>query len=150
MELRRQSEACPPNAQDWWERRARPRLCLRYRDSIRLKIRCTLKRVLTSGHAVESQVEFEHIDAWLAEQTEEAAARICGDELPEHIFGQIASLCNARHLEQGRFRGDVRIKSAARRGYEIGRNWSRRILLFQLFNVALDAFDQRLAGWPKV
>ena len=44
------------------------------------------KHVLTSGRAVESQVEFQHIDAWLAEETDQAVARIFGDELQEHIF----------------------------------------------------------------
>src|SRR5262245_47538584 len=91
--------------------------------------------VLTSRHAVERQVEFEHIHAWLAEETGEAAARVFGDKLPDTILGQIARLCNARHLEQGGLRRDMRIKSTAGRGHEINRNLSGGIFLFQLFDI---------------
>src|SRR5215470_14470327 len=109
-----------------------------------------LIRALTSRHAVERQVEFEYVDARLAEETDESVARVVSDKLPDAILSQIAGLCNPRDLKQGRFRRDMRIKPAAGRGHEIGRNLRRRIFLFQLFNVALDALDQRLVGRPEI
>jgi hypothetical protein len=79
-----------------------------------------LKPALTRCRAVESQVEFEHIDVWLAEETDQAVARVFGDKLTDPIFRQIAGLCNPGHLKQGRFRRDMWIKPAAGRGHEIG------------------------------
>src|SRR5258708_5369395 len=109
-----------------------------------------LKPALTRCRAVESQVEFEHIDARLAEETDEAVARVFGDKLADPIFRQVAGLGNPRDLKQGPFRRDMWVKPAAGRGHEIGRNLSRRIFQFQLFNVALDALDQRLAGRSEI
>ena len=48
---------------------------------------------------IHVQIQFEHIDAWLAEEAGESSACVFGDELPNLILGQIAGLCNPRDLE---------------------------------------------------
>jgi hypothetical protein len=59
--------------------------------------------LLTSSHSVERQVEFEHIDAGLAEESDQAVARVFRDKLADAIFRQVASPGNPRDLKQGGF-----------------------------------------------
>src|SRR5215475_14393267 len=106
--------------------------------------------LLTRSRAIESQVEFEHVDAGLAEETDQAVARVFSDKPADAILRQVASLGNPRDLKQGGFGRDMRIKPAAGRGHEIGWDLSRRIFLLQLFDVAPDALDQRLVGRPEI
>ena len=79
-------------------------------------------RALLRAGAIQSKIERKHIDARLAENTEGAALDVIRDELADVIFRQVARLRNARHLEIGGFRRDVRVEPAARRGYQVGRN----------------------------
>ena len=75
---------------------------------------------------------------------------LLGDELPNPILRQVPRLGDARHLEQRRFRRDVRIEAAGRGRDEVDRHGRVRVLRLQLVDVALDAVDQRLAGRAEV
>ncbi len=64
--------------------------------------------------------------------------------------GNCARLRHAGNLEQRRFRRNMRIEAAARRGHEVDRNGSRGVLLLELLHVALHALDKGLVGRPQV
>ena len=89
-------------------------------------------RALLRAGAIQSKVQRKHINARLAEDTESTALDMLGDELAKRILRHVARLRNARDLEIGGFRRDVRVEPAARRGYQVDRNLGGRVLLLQL------------------
>src|SRR5215472_8120764 len=73
-----------------------------------------------------------------------------GDWLTNAVFRQIACFGNARNLEEGGLRRDMRIKAARGGGYQIGGDRRRRVLLLEFVHVALDAINQRFVGVPQI
>jgi hypothetical protein len=51
---------------------------------------------------IEREVEFQHIDAWLAEQPELSPFGVSRDESPDLILRQAAFMRDPGHLETGR------------------------------------------------
>ena len=66
------------------------------------------------------------------------------------ILRHVTRLRNARDLEIGGLRRDVRVEPAARRGYQIDRNLGARVLLLELLHVARHPLDQRLVGRAEI
>ena len=85
--------------------------------------------------AVQGEIEREHIDARLAENTESAAVNVIRDEPADVIFWQVTRLRNARHLEIGGFGRDVRVETASRRGYQIGWDPAWGVFLLQPIDI---------------
>ena len=74
---------------------------------------------------VERHVQFQHVDARLTEEAEQAALRVLGNELADLVFGQAALAGHSRDLDFGRRRADMRIESAAGSSDKVNRD--RRI-----------------------
>src|SRR4051812_18519680 len=79
------------------------------------------------GHAetlVESQVEFEHVHPWVADETKRC--RFC--ELSDHLIHLVdrypAGLGDTSGLYLGRRGTDVRVQTAGGCGHHVGRNRS--------------------------
>jgi hypothetical protein len=75
---------------------------------------------------------------------------MCSLTLPDTIFRLVSRLGNARHLEQGALGRDIGVEPAAGRGDEINRDGRRGVLLLQLFDIGVDAVDERLVGEPEM
>ena len=73
-----------------------------------------------------------------------------GDELAKRILRHVPRLRNARDLEIGGVRRDVRVEPAARRGYQVDRNLGARVLLLELLHVARHTVDQRFIGRAEI
>jgi hypothetical protein len=68
---------------------------------------------LPGGCAVKGHVQRQHVYARLAEKTEVSALDMLIDKLTHLILRHVARFGNARHLERGSLRGNVRIEPAA-------------------------------------
>ena len=78
------------------------------------------------GHAavllVESEVELEHVHAGLAEQAEEAAVGVVGDQAVDLGERQVADRGDPVRLDPGVGLGDVGIDARGRRGDRVDRH----------------------------
>jgi len=79
-------------------------------------------RELWSMHGVQGQIQFQDVDAWLAEHSERARLGVSGDKGRDLIDGKTSGRSDAIDLKLRRGRADVRIESASRGGDQIARN----------------------------
>ena len=100
--------------------------------------------------AIQRQIERQYVHPRFAQQAEGTALDMLVHKLAHAIFRHVARFRNPRHLEKRRRRRDVRIKPAARGGHQVDRDLRRGILLLELVDVALDAFDQGLVGGSQI
>jgi hypothetical protein len=98
---------------------------------------------------IESEVELQNVDAWLAEHPKSASSGVLLDEVCDDWFRHITRLSDAGNLELGGGRGDVRVETAPRGRDEVNRD-GFVVLGLELLDIALDAVNKRLAGRPKV
>ncbi len=78
---------------------------------------------------VESEIEFEDVDARFAEQAQLARGDVLLDELANALFAQVAGLGDAGSLEVGGVGGDVGIESGGGGGDQIDGHRLAGILL---------------------
>lgn len=93
------------------------------------------------GHLIQSEVQFQNVDAGFAEQAEIALGGVLLDQIAEGGFPQSAFMGDAGDLKIGGGRGDVGIEAGRGCGDEIDGNGLRRIFLVQSLGVGLDAVD---------
>ena len=63
---------------------------------------------------VEIQIEFENVDARLADETEVASGRMLSDQMPNIGLAHSAFMRDTRNLKFGSGRRDVRVEAGAR------------------------------------
>src|SRR5436853_3066866 len=68
---------------------------------------------------IEREIELEHVHPGLAEQAEQSALGVLGDQAAHDALVQLACPGHAADLIEGGRRADVRIEAAARGGDEI-------------------------------
>src|SRR4029077_6941781 len=82
-----------------------------YRDPARLSPACWN---LAAGEGIQRQVQLQHVHMRFAKQAQEPALDVVDNELADLVFGQVARLGHAGHLEIGAGRRDIRIEPAGR------------------------------------
>src|ERR1700730_12496005 len=77
-------------------------------------------RLLFYGHAVrlrpkgiQRDIEYQHVNARLPENPQHASLDVLADKRAQPLFGQIPRFRHSRHLEEGGFRRNVRVKATA-------------------------------------
>ena len=82
---------------------------------------------LVHGHAIEGEVEKQHVDARLAEQAERAALGVRVDQRAHAVLrrGRVPSATRSDLEQRGR-RRDVRVEAAAGCGDQVDRHAARR------------------------
>ena len=124
--------------------RHRPRMVARLYPTVDAGTACRLPARQLS---VEREVQLQHVDARLADETEPRAVRShCCDERSNRAGIDATRLRHARRLNLGVRRTDVRIEAAGRGRHRVGRNRPGvvRVLLAVLIDRRLDAIDQLL------
>src|SRR6185437_11958218 len=101
-------------------------------------------------HAIQGEIELEHVDARFAQQTQSAPFDLILYQGTDTSFRQSPRLGYARHLEECRLRRNIRIKPAAGCGHQVDRDWRRWVFFLERIDVALDALHQGLAGRSKI
>src|SRR5262245_36095652 len=86
----------------------------------RAKSRIDFSRLFCAG--VEREVEFQDIHPCLAQKTEIRTVGILSDQSAQLVDVHSAGLRHARNLQLGILHADVRIETAARRGYAVRRD----------------------------
>jgi hypothetical protein len=99
---------------------------------------------------VEREVEFLHIDMWLAQYAEDTASRVVFDETAELVLWQATRLGDPRNLEQSGGRRDIGIEPARRGGDEIDRNLGGRIRHRQRRGLVLYPVDKPFRRWAII
>ena len=72
---------------------------------------------------IQSQIESQHIDARLAQQTQGAAFRVLGKKRLHLRQRQSTRLCDARGLLSGVVQRNMRVQTGGRRGHRIHGHW---------------------------
>src|SRR6185312_4216317 len=84
---------------------------------------------------VERKVEGENVDPRLAQESEQAALRVLGDQIADALLRHVTRLGDSRHLEQRSLGRNVGVETAGRGGDEIDRHGLRRILRLKLLDI---------------
>ena len=99
---------------------------------------------------IKGHVQRQDIDRRLAEYTKFAGLDGLIDQRTDLGLIQATRLCNARHLEIGGFRRDMRIKAAAGGGNQIHRHGSAWIASLQCVRFRLDPVEQLRVGRAEI
>src|SRR6185312_15225086 len=75
-------------------------------------------------HAIEGEVQLQHVDAWLAEYAEPGAPGMGGDEAAYPLQAQVPDAGDANRLIVGRREADVGVEAAGGGGDQIDRDRS--------------------------
>lgn len=99
---------------------------------------------------VESEIQFQDINARFAEEAELAMDGVRLNQRTKFRFGDGARFGDARDLKVGGFGRNVRIEARGRSCKEIGRNGRVRVFGVKSGCIRFDAVCQRVIGRAKI
>jgi hypothetical protein len=106
--------------------------------------------LLPRGGGVKSHVQRQHVHRRLAQQSQASAFDMLVNTLTHTVLRYVTRFGNARHLEVGCLRRNVRIEPATGGGNQIDRELGSGIFRLELVDIALDRLDQRLGGGTQL
>src|SRR6185295_9787521 len=99
---------------------------------------------------IQFKIQFQHVNAWLAEKAKLPPFGVRRDQSTQFFFGNPSFARHPRNLKLSRSGRDMRIETRSGAGHEINWDGLARILSLKPLPVASDAFEQLLTRWPKV
>src|SRR5713101_5224804 len=91
---------------------------------------------------IHVQIQFEHIDAWLAQNAELSAQGVFGDEGANLCFIHVALAGHARNLEFRCGGRNLRVQAGTGGSHQIDRDWRVWILRLEFLYVAFHSVQQ--------
>jgi hypothetical protein len=109
----------------------------------------TAKLVRGRVRGIQFKIQFEHIYAGFAEETELPSFSMSTNHRAQIGFTNVTFLRNARDLKFRRSGRNVRIQSGARRRDQINRNRHGRVFCAQPLHIAVHAIYESFIRGPK-
>ena len=101
---------------------------------------------------IQCEIQLQHVDPRLPENSELSPGRVCLDELPDGGLADAARRRHPRRLRFRRRRADIGIEPAARRSHQVRRDGTgkRRVFRAESLHVRVHPIDELAVRRPQI